>query len=301
MLRQLQELTPELRTVVAHGKLPPDDMERVMLDFAEGKADVLLCTSIIEAGLDLPNANTMLIWRADRFGLSQLHQLRGRVGRGRVRAKVYLLTDPKHPPSAAAWKRLETVITLDYLGAGFAISMADLDQRGAGDLLGGTQAGHVRLIGTELYRDMLQRALARARGERVEEPWQPDIVLDIAAFVPPDFVPEPNARLGIYRQVAALDGAETVAEAAADLEDRFGDLPPPLLNLLSLARLRLACLRHGIARVQAGPAAVALTPRPGVDLSALADASISGERVILPISQADPLVRLRQILSVLGS
>ncbi|MBN8897170.1 MAG: DEAD/DEAH box helicase, partial [Rhodospirillales bacterium] len=263
MAAQLRELVPELAVTVVHGRMRGEVLDAAMLDFADGGADVLLATSIIEAGLDVPNANTMLIWRADRFGLAQLHQLRGRVGRGRARASAYLLTEPAHPPSASARKRLETIATLDSLGAGFAVSLADLDQRGAGDLLGDTQAGHVRLIGTDLYRDVLRRELARARGEDVPDPWRPDLVCDVPAFVPADFVPEADARLAIYRELARLETPAAVDEAAAELDDRFGDLPIQVRLLLDLARLRLACLRLGIARVQAGPAAVALTPRPG--------------------------------------
>ncbi|HEX2943214.1 MAG TPA: TRCF domain-containing protein, partial [Rhodopila sp.] len=301
MLAMLQETVPELSIAVAHGRMRGEALDRVMLDFADGRADVLLSTSIIEAGLDLPNANTMLIWRADRFGLAQLHQLRGRVGRGRVRARTYLLTDPAHPPSAAARRRLETFITLDRLGAGFAVSMADLDQRGAGDLVGGAQAGHVRLIGTDLYRDLLQQAIARAGGEPVQLPWHPDIVLDAAAFLPTDFIPEPNARLAIYRQIAALEAPEEVDATAAELDDRFGELPLPVLTLLDLARLRIACRRLGIAGIHAGPAAIALAPRPGADLTALPEASRSKGRVILPIAEADPLARLQRLLAVLGA
>lgn len=302
MAAQLRELVPELAVTVVHGRMRGEVLDAAMLDFADGGADVLLATSIIEAGLDVPNANTMLIWRADRFGLAQLHQLRGRVGRGRARASAYLLTDPAHPPSASARKRLETIATLDSLGAGFAVSLADLDQRGAGDLLGDTQAGHVRLIGTDLYRDVLRRELARARGEDVPDPWRPDLVCDVPAFVPADFVPEADARLAIYRDLARLETLAAVDEVAAELDDRFGDLPIQVRLLLDLARLRLACLRLGIARVQAGPAAVALTPRPGAiaRLESLPGATRREDRVILPIAEADPAARLRQVLATLA-
>jgi transcription-repair coupling factor (superfamily II helicase) len=299
---RLREFVPEIKVAVAHGRLRGEALDKVMLSFAEGKADVLLSTSIIEAGLDLPNANTMLIWRADRFGLAQLHQLRGRVGRGRERATTYLLTDPAHPPSRAGRKRLETLATLDSLGAGFALSLADLDQRGAGDLLGDAQSGHVWLFGTELYRDMLERALARARGEPQPEAWRPEIVLDVPAFVPPEFVPEPDERLGIYRQLASLDTDAEIGEAADDLADRFGELPEPVLALLDLARLRIACRRLGIERVQAGPNAVALTVRDGaVELDRYPDARASGGRLLLPITEPSPIARLAQLLDRLSA
>jgi transcription-repair coupling factor (superfamily II helicase) len=208
----------------------------------------------------LPNANTMLIWRPDRFGLAQLHQLRGRVGRGRVRAAAYLLTDPDHPPSKAAQKRLESFVGLDSLGAGFEVSIADLDQRGAGNLLGEEQAGHMLLIGTERYQHVLQRALARARGEQVLDDWTPEIVLDLPAYVPADFIPEPDIRLEIYRRLARLDSLSDLEEARDELTDRFGTLPQELEALLELTRLRMLCRESGIAAVHAGPAAVALTP-----------------------------------------
>ncbi|MFL5255758.1 MAG: TRCF domain-containing protein, partial [Rhodopila sp.] len=302
MQAKLRDLVPELTLAVAHGRLRGEALDRVMLTFANGEADVLLSTSIIEAGLDLPNANTMLIWRADRLGLAQLHQLRGRVGRGRERATTYLLTDPDHPPGPAGRKRLEAVATLDALGAGFAISLADLDQRGAGDLLGDEQSGHVRLFGTDLYRDILEQALARARGEPAPDRWQPEIVLDLPAYVPEAFVPEPDERLGIYRQVARVVTPAEVDDAAEDLADRFGEPPVPAQALLDLARLRVACHTLGIGKVQAGPAAVALTPRGASepDLLRLPGAHPSNGRVILPIAEASPQRRLQLLLSILA-
>jgi transcription-repair coupling factor (superfamily II helicase) len=291
-------LVPELRLAVAHGRMRGEALDQVMLSFAAGDADVLLATSIIEAGLDLPNANTMLITGADRFGLAQLHQLRGRVGRGRVRASTWLLTDPTRPLSAAARKRLDAIAALDHLGAGFAVSLSDLDQRGAGDLLGDRQAGHVRLLGTELYRSVLQAALVRARGEPAPDDWIPVLTLDLPAFVPAEFVPEPDNRLAIYRQVARIRDAQALEDTADDLIDRFGDLPPPLLALLDLARLRLACRTRGIQAVTAGPAAIALTPRPGVTLRGPGEQREG--RLVLAIAEASPERRLHRLLDWLG-
>jgi transcription-repair coupling factor (superfamily II helicase) len=164
MAEQLKRLVPELDVLVAHGKMPADAIDDTMIRFADGQGDVLLATNIIESGLDVPNANTILVWRADLFGLAQLHQLRGRVGRGRTRGAAFLILDPAAEVPAATRKRLETLESLDRLGAGFAISAEDLDQRGAGDLLGDTQAGHVKLIGAGLYRRLLERALLVVRG-----------------------------------------------------------------------------------------------------------------------------------------
>jgi transcription-repair coupling factor (superfamily II helicase) len=287
MRARLREAVPELSVAVAHGRLDAADLDQAMLDFARGARDVLLATNIIEAGLDLPNANTMLIWRADRFGLGQLHQLRGRVGRGRVRAALYLLTDPARPPSAAARKRLETVAALDSLGAGFAISLADLDQRGAGDLLGEEQAGHLRLIGTELYRHVLGRARARARGEAVADRPEPEIALDLPAFLPTDYVPDANTRLELYRRLAKAETSEQADEMAEELADRFGDPPVEAAGLVDLTRVRLLCLAQGIVAVHAGPRGVALTPA-------------QGERHLLPIQEASPRRRLSALLAALS-
>ena len=285
--RRLRDTVPELSLAVVHGRMKNDDLDTEMLLFGRGERDILLATNIIEAGLDLPNANTMLIWQAERFGLGQLHQLRGRVGRGRTRASLYLLTDPAHPPSAAARKRLETVAALDSLGAGFAISLADLDQRGAGDLLGDDQAGHLRLIGTDLYRYVLSRALARAHGETVEETPEPDIALDVPAYLPNTYIPEADTRLRLYHRLASLEDEEEIGDMAAEFADRFGVIPPPAGALLDLARLRLRCRAHRIAAIQAGPRAVALVPA-------------SGERRILPIQEPSPFKRLQALLAALA-
>jgi transcription-repair coupling factor (superfamily II helicase) len=202
---------------------------------------VLLSTNIIETGLDVPGANTMLIWHADRFGVSQLHQLRGRVGRGRVRAMCYLLTDPAAKVAPATERRLRTLETLDRLGAGFEISARDLDLRGAGDLLGEAQAGHVKLVGVELYQDLLQRALAEARGEHLPDEWAPELNFDVQAGIPAGYVPEEEIRLNLYARLARARAARDVENLAAEIEDRFGAMPEEVSYLLALARLGRAC------------------------------------------------------------
>jgi transcription-repair coupling factor (superfamily II helicase) len=296
---RLRDQVPELSVAVAHGRIRGDALDRVMLEFVNGNHDVLLATSIVEAGLDVPNANTMIVCQADRFGLAQLHQLRGRVGRGRVRASAYFITDPERKIPAGARKRLQAIARLDALGAGFAVSAADLDQRGAGDLLGDEQSGHVRLIGTELYRHVLARELARARGNAPDDEWTPEITLDVPAYVPRDLVPEADLRLEIYRRLARLESDQKVEEAADELEDRFGDLPPPLLALLGLVRLRVLCRALGIASVSAGPEAVALGPRGRKLALRCSGARVKGERVILPIAEVEPRRRLHRILALL--
>ncbi|MBV8613707.1 MAG: DEAD/DEAH box helicase, partial [Acetobacteraceae bacterium] len=304
---RLAELVPELSVAQAHGKLRGDALDRVMLDFAEGHTDVLLATGIIEAGLDIPNANTMLVWRPDRFGLAQLHQLRGRVGRGRARASAYLLTDPADPPSEPARKRLERLAALDSLGAGFAVSAADLDQRGAGDLLGERQAGHLRLMGSELYGQTLARAMAEARGEDMPPEWTPAIAVGADAYVPAETVAEPDLRLELYRKLSRAGSREAVDALAGEIEDRFGELPPPARALLDIARLRLACRALRVGAVRAGPAGVALTPREEADVPALvarlgerSALHWSRERLILEIAEPRAEARLERLLRVLG-
>jgi transcription-repair coupling factor (superfamily II helicase) len=285
---------------IVHGRMAGDVLDNSMMEFSSGNCDVLLATNIVEAGLDLPNVNTMLIWRADRFGLAQLHQLRGRVGRGRVRAAAYLLTDPDHPPSKTSQNRLQSFVEVASLGAGFEVSIADLDQRGAGNLLGEEQAGHMLLIGTERYRHVLQRAMARARGEQVPDDRTPEIVLDLPAYVPADFIPEPNVRLEIYRWLARLESSDDVAEAREALTDRFGRLPQELEALLQLTRLRMLCGESGVATVHAGPTAIAVTANKDrmEALLRLHEARRSKDRIILQIAEASPTVRLQRLLAV---
>jgi transcription-repair coupling factor (superfamily II helicase) len=293
--RQLAELVPELRLAVAHGRMKGEALAEVMVGFADGAADLLLATDIIEAGLDIPNANLIAICRADRFGLAQLHQLRGRVGRGRRRAVAYLFTDPGAPLSVAAERRLRTIETVDRLGAGFAISAHDLDLRGGGDPGGEAQAGHARLVGTELYRDLFTRALSAARGEPVSE-WHPELRLDAGARIPEDYVPEAVVRLNLYRRLARLTDEAGIAALADELEDRFGPLPDSVERLLRLARLRGACRARGIAAIEAGPRGIALRLRPGAaqpPAAALAgEAVLEEDRLLLRRALADADERL---------
>ncbi len=254
---RLGALVPELSVVVLHGKMKPDALDSVLVGFADGHGDVLLSTDIIEAGLDIPRANTILVWHADHFGLAQLHQLRGRVGRARARGMAWLFTDPAAPPGPGAVRRLAALAAHDGLGAGFAIAAADLDQRGAGDLLGDDQAGHAKLLGTELARHKLAQAMARLRGEDADE-WRPVLALDLPAFIPPDYMPDTAARIALH---VRLGHSPDAAELTEELEDRFGPLPEPLANLVAVAGLRAACRELGVARLEAGPAAVAAEMR----------------------------------------
>ncbi|TGD98607.1 helicase-related protein [Methylobacterium nonmethylotrophicum] len=262
MAERLKALVPELTTVVAHGEMKPAELDEVMVRFADGEGDVLLATSIIESGLDVPRANTMLVHDAERFGLAQLHQLRGRVGRGQRRGVTYLLTRPDRELPPAAEKRLRTLEALDRLGAGFAISARDLDLRGAGDLVGENQAGHVKLIGLGLYQHLLQLALRAAKGEPAED-WAPEINLGLSGDVPEDYVPEPEVRLGLYTRLLRLGTLEEVEALRGEVEDRFGPLPSGVRALFALGRLRVGCLQLGIARLTGGPQGLAADVRPG--------------------------------------
>ncbi len=255
---RLEEAAPELRLVVAHGRMKPDALEEAVLGFAAGRGDVLLATDIIEAGLDIPRANLILVTRADRFGLAQLHQLRGRVGRGARRGTAYFLTEPGHRLTAATRHRLSTLETLTALGAGVAVSAADLDLRGAGDLFGEQQAGHLRAVGTELYQHLLAEAVAAQRGEPSAPP-PPDLHVELAGRIPDAYVPEENLRLSLLRRLARTTDIAALRAFADELEDRFGPLPPETESLLTLQRLRIVCRAHRIARVDAGPRACALT------------------------------------------
>lgn len=227
-----------------------------MSGFLAGRYDVLLSTNIIESGLDIPEANTMVVHRADRFGLAQLYQIRGRIGRSKMRAYAYLTLPPGQVLSPAAQKRLEVMQTLDTLGAGFTLASHDLDIRGAGNLLGDEQSGHIREIGVELYQQLLQdavQAATAADGEVAAEEWTPQIALGTPVLIPDDYVPDLPVRLGLYRRLAHLVEPAEIDAFAAELIDRFGPLPDAVENLLRVIAIKQLCRRARVARVEAGP------------------------------------------------
>ncbi len=295
---RLAKLVPELGLVQAHGKMPAAEIDEAMVAFAAGDGDVLLATNIIEAGLDVPRANTMIVHHADRFGLSQLHQLRGRVGRGGRRGQVMLLTDGNATIAEATLKRLRTLQAFDRLGAGFAISARDLDLRGAGDLVGEAQAGHMKLIGIDLYQHLFARALRLARGEEVDD-WVPELHLEVGGSLPEAWIPEEEVRLSLYARLARLADVAALDGFEAELEDRFGTVPEPARHLLLMARIRMLAWAAGIRRIDAGPAGIAFTP-----LDRLADLSLDGlvkknGRWIAPLAIADPVERAERIEALL--
>ncbi|KAK0346960.1 hypothetical protein LTR94_004350 [Friedmanniomyces endolithicus] len=302
LAKRISRIVPDLSLLQAHGKMPAADIDDVMVRFADGEGDILLATNIIEAGLDVPRANTMIVWRADRFGLAQLHQLRGRVGRGNRRGQVILLTGSDDKIGERTLKRLRTLATFDRLGAGFDISARDLDMRGAGDLLGDDQAGHMRLIGTELYQHLLGNALRQARGETVEH-WSPELNLGEEGSFPESWVPELDLRLELYVRLARIK-AETELDAfEEELVDRFGPLPDSVERLIGLARVRLAAKLLQVERIDAGAAAIALTPRRGFDANTgeLRLEEKDGRYLLREkTSEAARLERVQTLLNALG-
>jgi transcription-repair coupling factor (superfamily II helicase) len=266
MAKRLAEIVPEARTVQAHGGLAPTELERVMTEFGDGKFDVLLSTNIVESGLDMPAVNTMIIYRAEMFGLGQLYQLRGRVGRGKQRGYAYLTWPPTNALSVAAEKRLTVMQTLDNLGAGFTLASHDLDIRGAGNLLGDEQSGHIREVGIELYQQMLEDAVADMRAEKgrkkaASRDWTPNIGLGLPVLIPETYVKELPVRLGLYRRIGALDNDAESEAMAAELVDRFGDLPEEVGNLLQVVALKRLCRESGVEKLDAGPKGMVLSFR----------------------------------------
>jgi transcription-repair coupling factor (superfamily II helicase) len=266
MAERLAEIVPDARIAQAHGRLPPTELERVMTEFGDGRYDILLSTNIVESGLDMPAVNTLVIHRADLFGIGQLYQLRGRVGRGKQRGYAYLTWPPTHALSAAAEKRLTVMQTLDSLGAGFTLASHDLDIRGAGNLLGDEQSGHIREVGIELYQQMLEDAVAELRAERgrkrVEDrDWTPNIALGLPVLIPDTYVADLPVRLGLYRRIGALATDAESEAMAAELGDRFGKLPQEVENLLAVVTLKRLCREAGVEKVEAGPKGMVFTFR----------------------------------------
>ncbi len=255
----LKEQLPELSYVVAHGQMAAGELDDRMNAFYDGKYDVLLATTIVESGLDIPAANTMVVHRADMFGLAQLYQIRGRVGRSKTRAYAYLTTKPRARLTPAAEKRLRVLGSLDTLGAGFTLASQDLDIRGAGNLLGEEQSGQMRDVGYELYQSMLEEAIAKIKAGEMEglseadDQWAPQINLGVPVLIPEDYVPDLDVRLGLYRRLSSLSTKVELEGFAAELIDRFGTLPKEVNTLMLVVRIKAMCKRAGIAKLDGGP------------------------------------------------
>ncbi|WP_299959169.1 transcription-repair coupling factor [uncultured Roseobacter sp.] len=255
----LKDQLPELTYVVAHGQMAAGELDDRMNAFYDGKFDVLLATTIVESGLDIPTANTMIVHRADMFGLAQLYQIRGRVGRSKTRAYAYLTTKPRTKLTDTAEKRLRVLSSLDTLGAGFTLASQDLDIRGAGNLLGEEQSGQMRDVGFELYQSMLEEAIAKIRAGEMEglseadDQWAPQINLGVPVLIPEDYVPDLDVRLGLYRRLSSLTTKVELEGFAAELIDRFGKLPREVNTLMLVVRIKAMCKRAGIAKLDGGP------------------------------------------------
>ena len=262
---RLGKLVPEARIGVAHGRMTPTELENVMTAFTDGAYDVLLSTNIVESGLDIPTANTIVIHRSDMFGLAQLYQLRGRVGRSKTRAYAYLTTHPTKVLSPIAKRRLEVMQTLDSLGAGFSLASHDMDIRGAGNLLGEEQSGQVKEVGIELYQELLREAVEAAKaGEGAipeDQSWTPQIAIGMPVMIPEPYVPDLSVRMSLYRRIALLVDQAEIEAFAAELIDRFGPLPVEVENLLKVVAIKRLCRAAGVEKVEAGPKGAVLAFR----------------------------------------
>ncbi|WP_433537049.1 transcription-repair coupling factor [Micromonospora sp. CA-249363] len=260
--RRLRELVPEARVAVAHGQMSEEALEKVMVGFWEKEFDVLVCTTIVESGIDIPNANTLIVERADLLGLAQLHQIRGRVGRGRERAYAYFLYPPEKPLTEHAHERLATIAQHTELGAGMYVAMKDLEIRGAGNLLGGEQSGHIEGVGFDLYVRMVGEAVSAFKGERQEEETDVKIDLPVDAHLPHDYVGVERLRLEMYRKLAESRDEDRLGEVVAEMTDRYGEPPAPVQNLVAVARFRLLARRYGLTDVSVQGKHVRFGPLP---------------------------------------
>ncbi|WP_417626768.1 transcription-repair coupling factor [Pararhodobacter aggregans] len=253
----LKTQVPEVSVLVAHGQMAAGELDERMNAFYDGKYDVLLATTIVESGLDIPRANTMIVHRADMFGLSQLYQIRGRVGRSKTRAYCYLTTKPRTPLTPQAERRLKVLGSIDSLGAGFTIASQDMDLRGAGNILGEEQSGHINEVGYELYQQMLEETITRLRSGELQDladgAWAPQINLGVPVLIPDTYVTDLDVRLGLYRRLATLEKKVEFEGFAAELIDRFGELPREVNTLLAVVRIKALCKKAQIARLDAGP------------------------------------------------
>jgi len=250
----LAEAAPELRIARAHGQLPPTELEDIMTGFYEGRYDVLLSTAIVESGLDVPNANTLIVHRADMFGLAQLYQLRGRVGRSKIRAYAYFTTPANKTLTEGADKRLKVLHSLDQLGAGFSLASHDLDIRGGGNLLGEEQSGHIREVGFELYQSMLEDAVSKLKGGDFNDgdTWSPQISIGTSVLIPDTYVADLPLRLTLYRRLSGLETRAEIDDFAAELVDRFGPLPEEVTHLMDVMEIKALCRTAHIGQLDAG-------------------------------------------------
>ena len=252
----LDKHVPEMRVAVAHGQMPSTMLDDIMSAFYDGKYDLLLSTTIIESGLDIPTANTLIVHRADRFGLSQLYQLRGRVGRSKVRAYSLFTLPAERKITAQAERRLKVLQSLDTLGAGFQLASHDLDIRGAGNLLGDEQSGHIKEVGYELYQQMLEEAVASLKAgitEPLADRWSPQITIGTPVMIPETYIADLPVRLGLYRRLSEIEDEGDIESFGAEMTDRFGPLPDEVEHLLQIVAIKSLCRRANVEKIEAGP------------------------------------------------
>ncbi|MEA3274514.1 MAG: transcription-repair coupling factor [Pseudomonadota bacterium] len=316
MAGKLAKLLPGARLQVAHGQMRERDLERVMRDFYHRRFNVLICTTIIESGIDVPSANTIVINRADKLGLAQLHQLRGRVGRSHHRAYAYLITPPPSVMTEDAKKRLEAIESLEDLGAGFTLSTHDLEIRGAGELLGDEQSGQIQEIGYSLYMDLLERAVDALKAGRQPELDRPldhgaEIDLQLPALLPDDYLPDVHTRLVMYKRIASAATPEELKELQVEMIDRFGLLPEPAKNLFAITQLKIRAQPFGIRKIEAGPGSgrILFDAEPKIDPTQLIKLIQTrpkefkldgGDKLRFFGDMADPAMRMQQVSSVIG-
>jgi transcription-repair coupling factor (superfamily II helicase) len=286
MTRFIQELVPDARVIMGHGQMSERELEATMVKFVSGQADILVSTAIVESGLDIPASNTIIINRADRFGLAQLYQLRGRVGRERLQAYCYLLVPADGRVDDQAQRRLRALQELTELGSGFKLALRDLEIRGAGNLLGAEQHGHIAAVGYDLYSKLLAEAVQELRGDRTGVAVEPVISVQVEGFLPEEYVPEVNQRLAFYKRLAGAAGPDELADLRAELLDRFGPLPEPAEQLLDIVRIRIEARNLGIERIEAGEGKAVITFSPGT--------SIEPGRLVAAIQASRGRLRLRR-------
>jgi transcription-repair coupling factor (superfamily II helicase) len=273
--------------------MPPAVIEDIMSAFLDGKYDILLSTSIIESGLDIPTANTLIVHRADMFGLAQLYQLRGRVGRSKLRAYALFTLPATHKITPQAERRLKVLQSLENLGAGFQLASHDLDIRGAGNLLGEEQSGHIKEVGFELYQSMLEEAIAALKAgiaEPVADRWAPQITLGMPVLIPEDYVSDLSVRLSLYRRLADLEDEEAIENFGAELRDRFGPLPDEVRYLFKVVAIKAFCRKANVEKVDAGP--------KGVVISFRDNSFAHPDRLVTYIRQQGPQARVRPDMKV---
>ncbi|MGA9797104.1 MAG: transcription-repair coupling factor, partial [Rhizomicrobium sp.] len=311
----LKHTVPEVKAQVAHGQMSPSVLEDVMTAFYDRRIDVLISTNIVESGLDIPTANTMIVHRADMFGLSQLYQLRGRIGRSKARAYAYLTTPADKKLTETAERRLQVLQSLDQLGAGFSVASHDMDIRGAGNLLGEEQSGHVREVGIELYQEMLEEAVAQLRageaGADIPDQWSPQISIGTSVLIPESYVSDLTVRMALYRRLASIETRDDIERFAAEMIDRFGALPDEVKHLLDIVAIKHLCRIALVEKIDAGPKGAMLTFRNNTFPNPLGLVRLIGEhqstmrvrpdqKVVIARDWPTPEARLKGAQAVLG-